>query len=68
MQNVNLSVLFLASTVNVGVAVGIAVATLLVGCIISVLMYKAITKKKVGSAKDQVGKILSDAKAEADQI
>ncbi len=68
MQNVNLSVLFLASTVNVGVAVGIAVAMLLVGCIVSVLMYKAITKKKVGSAKDQVGKILSDAKAEADQI
>ena len=68
MQNVNLSVLFLASTVNVGVAIGIAVATLLIGCIVSVFVYKAITKKKVGSAKDQVGKILSDAKAEADQI
>ncbi|MBQ3020064.1 MAG: ribonuclease Y [Clostridia bacterium] len=68
MQNVNLSVLFLASAVNVGVAIGIAVAALLVGCIVSVLIYKAITKKKVGSAKEQVGKILSDAKAEADQI
>lgn len=68
MQNVNLSVLFLASTVNVGVAIGIAVAILLVGCIVSVVVYKALTKKKVGSAKEQVGKILSQAQAEADQI
>ena len=68
MQNVNLSVLFLASTVNVGVAIGIAVAMLLVGCIVSVVVYKALTKKKVGSAKEQVGKILSQAQAEADQI
>ena len=67
MQNVNLSILFLAS-MNMGVAVGVAVAALLVGAIVSVLIYKAIAKAKVGSAKDQVGKILAQAQAEADQI
>ena len=68
MHNVNLSVLFLASSMPTGLAVGIAIAALAIGGIVGLLFYKSTVEKQVGSAKAQVSKIVSDAEAEADRI
>jgi Na+/glutamate symporter len=67
MQNVNLSVLFLAK-LHIGAAIGIAVGTAVLGLVIGALIYKIVTDKKVGSAKQRVEKIVSDAENEAELI
>ena len=68
MHNVNLSVLFLADSVELWLAIVIAVAAVVVGGVASLFVYKKSVEKKVGSAKEQVNKIVSDAEAEADRI
>ena len=68
MHNVNLSVLFLNATMPVGLGVAIAVATLLVGALIGLVVYKMTAEKKVGSAKQQIQAIKSAAEAEAERI
>ena len=68
MHNVNLSVLFLASSMPTGLAIGIAIAALAIGGIVGLFVYKSTVEKQVGSAKAQVNKIVSDAEAEADRI
>ena len=68
MHNNHLSVLFLAATVQVGMAIAIAVAALAVGALIGILVYQTIATKKVGSLKTQSDKIIRDAEAEAERI
>ena len=68
MHNNHLSVLFLAATVQVGLAIAIAVAALAVGALIGILVYQAIANKKVGNVKTQSEKMLRDAEAEAERI
>ena len=68
MQTIHLSVLFLSNTMPIGLGIGIAIATLVVGAAVALLVYKATTEKKVGSAKEQERKIVEDARAEAERI
>lgn len=68
MYNVNLGILFLNATLSLPIAIVIAVATLVVGCFVGIVIYKATTEKKVGSADERVRKIVSDAEAEAERI
>ena len=68
MQNVTLSVLFLAAKINVVIAVVIALATLFVGAFVGVIVHGRISAKKVGTTKEQVRKITLDAEAEAERI
>ena len=69
MQNVNLSSLFLA---NIGTTIAIAavaaVVALALGVLVTLLIYKTNTEKKVGSANERVTKIISDAEQEAERI
>ncbi len=67
MHNVNLSVLFLSS-VSTGVAIGIAAGAVALGLVIGILAYKVSTDKKVGSAKQRIQKIITDAETEAELI
>lgn len=67
MQNVNLSVLFLASTVPVWVAIVIG-AVVLICALVLFFVYKKVTESKIGSATARADKILADAETEADQI
>ena len=67
MHNVNLGVLFLANLPIPAVA-GIAAGAVIIGLLIGILIYKVSTDKKVGSAKQRVEKIVSDAEAEAELI
>ncbi len=67
MQNFNLSVLFLAE-MPTSIGILIAVITLVLGCFIGLFVYKAKTEKKIGSAEDQVRKIVENANAEAERI
>ena len=67
MHNVNLGVLFLANLPIPAVA-GIAAGAVVIGLLIGILIYKVSTDKKVGSAKQRVEKIVSDAEAEAELI
>ena len=68
MHNVNLSVLFLATSVPAWLAVVIAVAAVAIGGFVGLFIYKRTTEKKVGSAQEQVRKIVSDAESEAERI
>ena len=68
MHNVNLSVLFLATSVPAWLAVVIAVAAVAIGGFVGLFIYKSTTEKKVGSAQEQVRKIVSDAESEAERI
>ena len=69
MYHFNLSVLFLA---NIGVTIAIAAAAALVALVLgalgALLFYKKSTEKKIGSASERVGKIISDAEKEAERI
>ncbi len=67
MQKVNLSVLFL-STMQPWVAIVVALVALVLGAVIGSFVLKIITNKKVGSAKNNATKIVSDAMAEAERI
>ena len=67
MHNVNLSVLFLA-TLPIPAVIGIAAGAVVLGLVIGILVYKVSTDKKVGSAKQRIEKIVSDAEAEAELI
>ena len=67
MQNVNLSVLFLASTVPVWVAIVIG-AVVLICALVFFFVYKKVTESKIGSVNARADKILADAETEADQI
>ncbi len=71
MQNVNLSVLFLASEMPVVLGVVIAVAALILGSLVGLIVhfvFKSKTEKKVGSADERVRKIVIAAEAEAERI
>ena len=68
MHNVNLSVLFLATSVPAWLAVVIAVAAVAIGGFVGLFIYKSTTEKKVGSAQEQVRKIVSDAESEAERL
>ena len=67
MHNINLSVLFLSS-VSTGVAISIAAGAVALGLVIGILVYKVLTDKKVGSAKQRIQKIITDAETEAELI
>ncbi len=68
MQNFNLSVLFLATKMPMIMGVLVAIGTLVLGCFIGLFVYKTSTEKKIGSAQEQVRKIVDDANAEAERI
>ena len=70
MHNFNSSVLFLAVMPTWGwiVMIAIAVVALLIGALVGVSIWKTNTAKKVGSANEQVRKIVSAAEAEAERI
>ena len=68
MQNVNLSVLFLAALPSWVSIVSIAVAVVAVAGVIGVFVRKKADDKKVGSADARVRKIVADAQAEAERI
>ena len=68
MENVNLSVLFLAAQMPIGLGIVLAVLTLLLGGIVGLFIYKATTEKKVGSADERIKAIVSQAEAEAEKI
>jgi len=57
--------LLLSAIIDVGAAVGIAIATLVVGLGLGSLAYWAIFVRKVKSAKAAADKIVEDGKAEA---
>ena len=67
MNYLDFSVLFLAPTIDLWLAI-VIVAIAVIGAFVAVLVYKSITEKKVGSAKEQVKKIREDAEAEAEKI
>ena len=69
MQNFNLSSLFLVDVgVTIAIAAAAAVVALALGVLITLLVYKNNTEKKIGSANERVGKIISDAEKEAERI
>ena len=68
MHNVNLSVLFLTTTMPLVVGIILPIVTLALGVAVALLVNKTITEKKVGSAKEQVNKIVEQAHAEAERI
>ena len=69
MHNVNLSVLFLAgATMPVWVGIIVAIATAAVAVLVYVLVNKATTEKKLGSADERAKEIVAQAQAEADKI
>ena len=70
MHNFNSSVLFLAVMPTWGwiVMIAIAVVALLIGALVGVSVWKTNTAKKIGSANEQVRKIVSAAEAEAERI
>ncbi len=70
MHNVNLSVLFLGVMPTWGwiVIIATAVVALIGGIVAGVIISKKQTEKKVGSANEQVKKIVSAAEAEAERI
>ena len=68
MHNVNLSVLFLSTTMPLWLGILLPVAALAVGALVGLLIYKSTTEKKVGSAEKQVRDIVSAAQAEAERI
>jgi hypothetical protein len=51
-----------------GIAIAIAVATLVLGAAVTFFVLKASAKKKVGNAKDDAEKIVNEAKAEAERV
>ena len=59
------SITLLLSAIDVGGAVGIAIATLVVGLGLGILAYWAVFVRKVKSAKTAADKIVEDGKAEA---
>ena len=69
MHNVNLSVLFLAgATMPVWVGIIVAIAAAAVAVLVYVLVNKATTEKKLGSADERAKEIVAQAQAEADKI
>ena len=68
MHNVNLSVLFLNAMMPLWLGIALPVAALLLGGLVFLLIYKASTEKKVGSAEKQVREIKAAAEAEAERI
>ena len=69
MQNANLSVLFLAgATMPVWVGIIVAIAAAAVAVLVYVLVNKATTEKKLGSADERAKEIVAQAQAEADKI
>ena len=71
MNYFNLSVLFLASTVEMSVfllTLGIVAAVAVLGVFVIFTIYRKNTEKRVGSAKDQAENILKAANAESDKI
>ena len=68
MQNVNLSVLFLATQMPIWLGIVLAVVTLALGGIVGLFIYKNTTEKKVGSADERIKAIVSQAEAEAEKI
>ena len=69
MHNVNLSVLFLAgATMPVWVGVIVAIAAAAVAVLVYVLINKATTEKKLGSADERAKEIVAQAQTEADKI
>ncbi len=70
MHSVNLSVLFLGVMPTWGwiVIIATAVVALIGGIVAGVIISKKQTEKKVGSANEQVKKIVSAAEAEAERI
>ncbi len=66
MHNVTLSVLFLSVTTPIAIA--IAAVALVGGVALGWLIYQTISKKKVGSTKAQISKLISEAEAEAERI
>ena len=70
MHNVNLSVLFLGVMPTWGwiVMIAVAVVALIGGIVAGIIISKKQTEKKVGSANEQVRKIVSAAEAEAERI
>ena len=70
MHNVNLSVLFLGVMPTWGwiIIIATAVVALIGGIVAGVIISKKQTEKKVGSANEQVKKIVSAAEAEAERI
>lgn len=69
MQDFNLSVLFLSSIgVTIGIAAAAAVVSMVIGVLITLLVYKNGTEKKIGSANERASKIISDAEKQAEQI
>ena len=67
MNNVNLSVLFLAAGMPIWLGVVLAVVCLAVGGV-AFYLYKLDTEKKIGSATERVRKMEEDARAEAERI
>ena len=71
MNYFNLSVLFLASTVEMSVfllTLGIVAAVAVLGVFVIFTIYRKNTEKRVGSAKTQAEDILKNANAESDKI
>ena len=68
MQNINLSVLFLATQMPIWLGIVLAVVMLALGAIVGLLIYKSTTEKKVGSADERIKAIVSQAEAEAEKI
>ena len=68
MHNVNLSFLFLSTTMPMWLGIVLPVAAIVLGALVALFIYKSITAKKVGSAKEQQRKIVDEAIAEAEKI
>ena len=68
MHNVNLSFLFLSTTMPLWLGIVLPVAAIVIGAALTLLIYKKSTAKKIGSAKQQQRKIVEDAMAEAEKI
>ena len=64
MQNVNLSVLFLTTTMPLWLGIALPI----VAGLACLFIYKVVTEKKVGSAEKQVRDLKAAAEAEAEQI
>ena len=68
MHNVNLSFLFLSTTMPMWLGIVLPVAAIVLGALVALFIYKSITAKKVGSAKEQQRKIVDEAIAEAERL
>ncbi len=68
MHNIDLSFLFLSTTIPLWLGILLPVVAIVIGAALTLFFYKKATAKKVGSAKEQQRKIVEDAKAEAERI